>query len=207
MAKLKALTESPPDFTGGSGRELRELRSYLRRQKEELEFILLRLDEDNLSEALRKKLEGLQEALTGLQEALEGKQDLLTFDAAPAAGSLNPVTSDGVYRAVRARTSAESIFNTLTDVHTDTTITLDEDFTGYKFLAIVLNTRSPAAAAYRMPLLISTNLIAQGGHYPIANSEASGYVRINYVSGDTKKVRFQATDLSSLYVASVLGIT
>ena len=32
-----------------------------------------------------------------LEEAIEGKQDLLTFDSAPTANSLNPVTSGGIY--------------------------------------------------------------------------------------------------------------
>lgn len=109
--------------------------------------------------------------------------------------------------SIRARTTATTIFSTLTDVHTDTTITMDDDFTNYKFLAIIFNSRSPAASARRMPLLISTNLLPQGGFYPLMNDEVSGYIRINYNSSNTKQVRFQATTISTLYVSSVLGIT
>ena len=39
----------------------------------------------------------MQNDITALQS---GKQDVLTFDAAPASGSVNPVTSGGVYTAV-----------------------------------------------------------------------------------------------------------
>ena len=44
-------------------------------------------------------------ATTDVQEMqlkLDGKQDSLTFDSAPTAGSDNPVTSDGIYEAIRS---------------------------------------------------------------------------------------------------------
>lgn len=37
-----------------------------------------------------------------MQFKLDGKQDVLTFDSAPTAGSDNPVTSDGIYKAIQA---------------------------------------------------------------------------------------------------------
>lgn len=46
-----------------------------------------------------------EQASTDVQEmqlALEGKQDALTFDSSPTAGSDNPVTSDGIYKAIQA---------------------------------------------------------------------------------------------------------
>ena len=38
----------------------------------------------------------------GIFTALEGKQDSLTFDSTPTEGSGNPVTSDGIYKAIQA---------------------------------------------------------------------------------------------------------
>lgn len=108
--------------------------------------------------------------------------------------------------AVEARYTATVIYNTLTNVSADTTITMKDDFTAYKFLMIVLNTRSPASASYRIPLVVSTNSIHQGGFYPIINPDGSGYIRLNYVSGQTKQVRFQSTSMSALYVASISGL-
>ena len=134
------------------------------------------------------------------------KQDALTFDSTPVENSLNPVTSGGVYSAIRVRNPQVTLFNTLTDVHTDTTVTMADDFTNYKFLGVVFNSRSPAASARRIILLLSTNLIPQGGFYPIMNDEVSGYVRINYVSGQNKQIRFQATNISTLYLTNILGI-
>lgn len=38
--------------------------------------------------------------VSGLQNALNNKQNILTFDSTPTSGSLNPVTSDGIYQAL-----------------------------------------------------------------------------------------------------------
>ena len=111
-----------------------------------------------------------------------------------------------VGEAIMARTISTTLFSTLTDVHTDTTVTMSDDFTNYKFVALIFNSRSPAAAAYRIPLTISTNVLTQGGFYYIANSEVSGYVRVNYIAANTKQIRVQTTNISTLYLASILGI-
>lgn len=132
----------------------------------------------------------------------------VTYDPTTSGMSATTVQEavDELAVAVEARYTATVIYNTLTNVSSDTTITMDEDFTAYKFLMIVLNTRSPASASYRIPLVVSTNALPQGGFYPVINPDGSGYVRLNYVSGQTKQVRFQATDLSALYVASISGL-
>lgn len=131
----------------------------------------------------------------------------LTFDTTPTEDSNNPVTSDGINAAIKARYSTNTIFNTLTDVHSDTTITMDHSFTNYKFLMIVFNTRSPASGSYRIPLVVSTNALPQGGYYPIANPDSQGYVRLNYVSGQAKQLRVQNTNFPALYISSVVGLT
>lgn len=47
MAKLKALTESPPPARGTAEQQLEELRTYLYRVTEELNFVLTHLDGEN----------------------------------------------------------------------------------------------------------------------------------------------------------------
>lgn len=145
----------------------------------------------------------------GVSAAVEGTdyQGPLTFDTTPTEDSTNPVTSDGINAAIKARYSTNTIFNTLTDVHSDTTITMDHSFTNYKFLMIVFNTRSPASGSYRIPLVVSTNALPQGGYYPIANPDSQGYVRLNYVSGQAKQLRVQNTNFLALYISSVVGLT
>ena len=47
MAKLKALTESPPPARGTAEQQLEELRNYIYRVTEELNFVLTHLDGEN----------------------------------------------------------------------------------------------------------------------------------------------------------------
>lgn len=117
MAKLRVLGENPPPPRGNGENQLRELRDYLTRMKDELEFLLTHLGEDNLdgglTEYLRRireqsgQISGIQEKITDIEgeisdidTALSGKQDTLTFDDAPTASSSNPVKSGGVYSAL-----------------------------------------------------------------------------------------------------------
>ena len=92
MARLRVLAENPPPPRGYVENQLQELRDYLTRLKDELEFLLTHLGTDNLDSVLREYV--------GKIDALEAdKQDALTFDAAPTAGSANPVTSGGIFDA------------------------------------------------------------------------------------------------------------
>ena len=145
----------------------------------------------------------------GISAATAGTdyQAPLTFDTEPTETSTNPVTSDGIRTAIRARYSTNTIFNTITDVHTDTSITLDHSYTNYKFLMIIFNTTSTGSGGKRMPLVLATNALPQGGFYPLANPDESGYVRLNYTSGNAKLLRVQATNFTSLYITSVIGLT
>lgn len=92
MAKLRVLAEKPPMARGTPDNQLRELRDYLFRVHEELEYLLTHLDTDNLDKALNA--------------LLDGKQDALTFDAAPAQGSENPATSGGIWDALALKAPA-----------------------------------------------------------------------------------------------------
>lgn len=58
-----------------------------------------------------------EQASTDVQEmqlALEGKQDALTFDSSPTSGSDNPVTSDGIYKAIQAGSGTITLDDTVT---------------------------------------------------------------------------------------------
>lgn len=130
----------------------------------------------------------------------------LTFDSAPTENSTNPVTSSGIYSAMNTRYSETELYSTLTDVHTDTTITLSEAYSQYKFLMLLFNSRSPASAGYRMPLTVFNQELRQGGYYTLRNPEVDGYVRVNIVSGQSNQIRIQDTDIATLYLASVTGL-
>ena len=55
---------------------------------------------------------------TSLQNSIKAKQDKLAFDTVPTAGSTNPVTSDGVKRAIDAKTVNLSNYYTKAQVDT-----------------------------------------------------------------------------------------
>lgn len=130
----------------------------------------------------------------------------LTFDTAPTENSVNPVTSGGIYSAMNTRYSETELYSTLTDVHTDTTITLSEAYSQYKFLMLLFNSRSPASAGYRMPLTVFNQELRQGGYYTLRNPEVDGYVRVNIVSGQSSQIRIQDTNIATLYLVSVTGL-
>lgn len=50
-----------------------------------------------------------------MQSKLDGKQDVLTFDSTPTAGSDNPVTSDGIYKAIRSVGETVVLDDTVTE--------------------------------------------------------------------------------------------
>ena len=128
MAKLRVLGENPPHPRGNGENQLRELRDYLTRMKDELEFLLTHLGEDNLdgglTEYLRRireqsgQISGIQEKITDIEgeisdidTALSGKQDTLTFDDAPTASSSNPVKSGGVHTGLQRKADRNLLRN------------------------------------------------------------------------------------------------
>ena len=110
MARLRVLGENPPSPKGSGEDQLRDLRVYLTRLKDELEFLLTHLGEDNLdgdlTEHIRQiqtntgKITTLEGDVSDLNTALAGKQDTLTFDLEPTMGSDNPVKSKGLFWAL-----------------------------------------------------------------------------------------------------------
>ena len=231
MPKLRELTKDPPLARGDAENQLEEMRDYLIKVVEELKYQLENLDTDNLGDSVFRKIEGMipsvpsaytsnpemdGTASPGSSEAWArgdhvhpsdtGKQDALTFDSSPTQNSTNPVTSGGIYSAMNTRYSETTLFSTLTDVHTDTTITLSNGHGNYKLLMLMFNSQSPASAGSRMPLTITNQELRQGGYYPLRNSDVDGYVRVNFISGQNTQIRIQDTNIATLYLASVTGL-
>lgn len=114
MARLRVLGENPPPPRGNGENQLRELRDYLTRLKDELEYLLTHLGEDNFAESLAtwvtdtsKSVESINASIDDINgeigdinTALAGKQDALTFDSVPTSGSDNPAKSGGIYSAL-----------------------------------------------------------------------------------------------------------
>ncbi len=61
MARLRVLGENPPPPRGNGENQLRELRDYIMRLKDELEFLLTHLGEDNMDDQTQERIRGIEE--------------------------------------------------------------------------------------------------------------------------------------------------
>jgi hypothetical protein len=130
MARLRVLGESPPPPRENGENQLRELRDYLTRLKDELEFLLTHLGEDNFSESLATWVTDTGKSIADINTALDGKQDTLTFDDTPTSGSENPVKSGGVYTALQGKENADRLIVMNSDYVTLSTATWQSLFNG-----------------------------------------------------------------------------
>ena len=121
MARLRVLGENPPPPRGNGENQLRELRDYLTRMKDELEFLLTHLGEDNLDSGLTDsikqiqtqtgEIEDINAEISDIDTALSGKQDTLTFDDSPTSGSDNPVKSGGIFAGLQRKADRNLLRN------------------------------------------------------------------------------------------------
>lgn len=111
----------------------------------------------------------------------------------------NSTIRDNAFRYVQ-------LFDTVTDVTTDTTITMDAEYTMYSMLVFIFNTRSGAPAGTRMTVTIPYGVLPYGAFYPVGNQDATGLVQLTNVSGDNTKVRVASTTMPTLYLARILGL-
>lgn len=86
MARLRVLGENPPPPRGNGENQLRELRDYLTRLKDELEFLMTHLGEDNLDKNMTEYIRQLgrlqgqaDDAAVKIEEMETGKQDADRF--------------------------------------------------------------------------------------------------------------------------------
>ena len=130
MAKLRVLGENPPPLRGNGENQLRELRDYITRLKDELEFLLTHLGEDNLDTDLTAcvkqirtsagdisdidgDISDIEGEISDINTALSGKQNTLTFDDSPTSGSDNPVKSSGIFDGLQRKANRNLLRNWL----------------------------------------------------------------------------------------------
>ena len=85
------------------------------------------------------KISELTEAISkDLQELDDAKQDSLTFDSTPIKDSTNPVTSDGIYKAIEAGSGVPIISATSTDgvIYTATVDNMESLVVGKEFIIV-----------------------------------------------------------------------
>lgn len=156
MAKLRVLAENPPPARGYVEDQLRELRDYITRMKDELEFLLTHLGEDNLDSILTGyvgqirtqtgEIDGINGEIEDINTALAGKQDTLTFDSAPTSGSDNPVTSGGVYTALASKPTVYRDFYVAAGKTLEITTTYNQG--NYALLVCSLGPRTTTNGAF-----------------------------------------------------------
>lgn len=141
MAKLRVLGENPPPPRGDGENQLRELRDYITRLKDELEFLLTHLGEDNLDADLTacvKQIDTQSEEIEDINTALAGKQNTLTFDDSPTSGSDNPVKSGGIYTALAGKDNADRFTIVNTDYITLSSATWETWISGSTYGILML---------------------------------------------------------------------
>ena len=194
MARLRVLAENPPPPRGDVNNQLRELRDYITRLKDELEFLMLHLDEDNMERAF-----------------LSSKQDTLTYDAEPTEGSADAVSSGAVYDAVTGPLTQTTLFDgTEVDIHeatssTPVTVTLSDNARNYKLLAVTVHNLLTTGSR-RGVILMSPRFAQLAADYPVATNGTVGYVRIAIDGDEPDKLSFQGCSFTSAtYCVRVFG--
>lgn len=190
MARIRVLGENPPPPRGYAEDQLRELRDYLTRLKDELEFLLTHLGTDNMDRVLRgyvKQIEvnaGEIETLRGYAkqiETLQGGWEQTTLFADTAID-------------VQPGTSSVPVKVTLTDNARD-----------YKLLAVCLhNLRTNGSR--RGVVMLSPRFAQLQADYPVATNSTVGFVRIGVDPEEPDKLQFYNTSFATaLYCVRVFG--
>lgn len=134
-------------------------------------------------------------ALSALATVVAGKQDILTFDPAPVSGSLNPVTSGGIFSAIEHAKGAAGLAEALLDTDSEGT---EQEFS--------LRKSGGDGGAYFRRLLGNTkafNQLVQNGNF------ASGTTGWNVVAGAQMSVAdnvltvggFEAAPAAAAYIS------
>ena len=187
MAKIRVLAENPPPARGFVENQIRELRDYLTRLKDELEFLLTHLGEDNLNRDLAELVGKVPE----MEAQLGEKQD------AEQVGEI-------VSQAIRQDDSLVRLFNTPTDVSTDTTLTLSAAANGFTLL-IVYGHAGGTSAGNRFCIVLPT--VAMGNSYfaPVAANNTVGAMRVGLTNDEWTKLRILSQTFSSMRIDTIYG--
>ena len=195
MAKLRVLGENPPPLRGNGENQLRELRDYITRLKDELEFLLTHLGKDNLDADLTacvKQIDTQSEEIEDINTALAGKQDTLTFDNAPTSGSNNPVKSGGIYTALAGKDDADRFIVMDTDYVTLSTATWQTLNGGNQYAVEMPITNRPAGYRPVSATIIRNGSWPAGAHFVPDVGYSSGTA---FVLTDTAKVNIGSCKL------------
>lgn len=217
MARIRVLAENPPPPRGYVEDQLRELRDYITRLKDELEFLLTHLGTDNLEQSLTNKIinaadsveqvDEAEKALEGrvdqVETALDGKQDTLTFDTTPTASSTNPVTSGGVFTALGGKQ------NTLTFDEVPTEGSGNPVKSGGVFSALPVSTDTIQGTAANP--VTKNYTLAAGGRYLVMlqrlSTDAGLYAVACRLDGTTELVVLRAPAGTTYFSVSVSSRT
>lgn len=187
MARIRVLGENPPPPRGNGDNQLRELRDYLTRLKDELEYLLTHLGEDNLDRVLRGYVKQIEvnaeqiEVNAGEIETLQGGWEQTTLFSDTAID-------------VQPGTSSVPVKVTLTDNARD-----------YKLLAVCLH-NALTTGSRRGVVMLSPRFAQLQADYPIASNGTVGFVRIGVDPDEPDKLQFYNTSFTTaLYCARVFG--
>ena len=120
-----------------------------------------------------------------VETALDGKQDVLTWDTTPTDGSLNPVTSDGIYDALAGKQDALTWDTTPTE-YSDNPVTSD----GIK---TAMN-----AIAGRIPYMTVASIDAQG-NVTCLETYSNILNRLNLYSATTVVIATLSTGVKEVF--------
>lgn len=103
---------------GGDPAVIDELRNQISMLENEINSIQEELTSYNI-QAIKESIEQMQLSITNIANELNNKQDKLTFDSEPTLGSLNPVTSGGIQKAIHDEgMRVEQLVNSKVDENT-----------------------------------------------------------------------------------------
>jgi hypothetical protein len=187
VAKLRVLAEAPPPARGYVENQIREMRDYLTRLKDELEFLLTHLGEDNLNRDFAE----IVGRVPDLEAQLGEKQD---------AEQVEEIVS----QAIRADDSLVRLFNTATDVSTDTTLALSAAANGFTLL-IIYGHAGGTTAGYRFCIAVPTVALGNSFFVPAAANNTLGALRLGLTDSDWTKLRIISQTFSSMQINSIYG--
>ena len=187
MAKIRVLAENPPPARGYVENQIREMRDYLTRLKDELEFLLTHLGEDNLNRDLAELVGKVPEMEAQLGEKQDAEQ-----------------VEEIVSQAIRADDSLVRLFNTPTDVSTDTTLTLSAAANGFTLL-IVYGHAGGTAAGNRFCIAVPTVALGSSFFVPVAANNTRGALRLGLTDSDWTKLRVISQTFSSMRIDNIYG--
>lgn len=179
MAKLKVLGEKPPAVPD---KRLQELRDYIFRINDELEYLLTHLDRDNFSEQLNIQLDKMNEQIDGAEKQLDEVEEQL--------GGMLSKTMAAYFNVLYEFTGT-----------TSATVTLPEDAGQYQLLAFqIYDSNGDMINAVTLPPRIFRNTVvkiygsssSQWGSFKLEEDGGTGLLTkgtFNRTSANTERVR------------------